>query len=143
MSKQFFTERDIEDLASQGVFTLTIGENVVLTELAFEKAQRLGVKLIQQHQLPPSAPIRPYLSETVAPSPSSQHHTAGLPLNKDESCESASGSPSGQNLVTRSTPPCWKRSSPGCWTTSGRINPCFGRAHGTAVCTLNIPARRD
>ncbi|HOM66464.1 MAG: hypothetical protein BWX85_01313 [Chloroflexi bacterium ADurb.Bin120] len=85
MSKQFFTERDIEDLASQGVFTLTIGENVVLTELAFEKAQRLGVKLIQQHQLPPSAPIRPYLSETVAPSPSSQHHTAGLPLNKDES----------------------------------------------------------
>ena len=69
MAKKFYTERDIEDLAAQGQYTLTVGDDVVLTELAFEKAERLGVKLIQPHQLPPSAPIRPYLAEEQKPAP--------------------------------------------------------------------------
>ncbi len=69
MPKQIFTERDIEDLASREQFTLTMSEDVVLTELAFEKAERLGVKLIQPHSLPPSSPVRPYLSEETPPSP--------------------------------------------------------------------------
>lgn len=68
MAKQFYTERDIEDMAARGVFTLTVSDDVVLTELAFEKAARLGVKLIQSHQLPPASPVRPYLSEAVSPS---------------------------------------------------------------------------
>lgn len=67
MAKQFYTERDIEDLAARGVFTLTMGDDVVLTELAYEKAERLGVKLVQSHQLPPASPVRPYLSEPVSP----------------------------------------------------------------------------
>lgn len=67
MPKQFYTERDIEDMAARGQYSLTVNDEVVLTELAFEKAQRLGVKLIQPHQTPPSAPIRPYLSEPVKP----------------------------------------------------------------------------
>jgi hypothetical protein len=69
MPKQFFTERDIEDLAARGQFSLTMSEDVVLTELAFEKAERLGVKLIQPHALPPSSPVRPYLSEDASPKP--------------------------------------------------------------------------
>ena len=85
MSKQFYTERDIEDLAARGVFSLTIGDDVVLTELAFEKAQVLGVKLVQPHQHPPSAPVRPYLSEAVAPAPAPQCSTANLYLKEDES----------------------------------------------------------
>ncbi len=64
MAKQFFAERDIEDLYNRGQMTLEMTEDVVLTELAFEKAERLGLKLIQPHQLPPAAPIRPYLSQT-------------------------------------------------------------------------------
>lgn len=67
MSKTFFTERDIEDMAARGQHTLTVSEDVVLTELAFEKAERLGVKLLQPHQTPPSAPIRPYLAEEHKP----------------------------------------------------------------------------
>lgn len=67
MAKQFYTERDIEDLAARGVFSLTVCDDVVLTELAYEKAERLGVKLIQTHNQPPTAPIRPYLSESIAP----------------------------------------------------------------------------
>jgi hypothetical protein len=85
MTKQFFTERDIEDLAARGVFTLTVGDDVVLTELAFEKAQQLGVKLVQPHQHPPAAPVRPYLSESVVPAPTSQCSKTGLPLKDEES----------------------------------------------------------
>ena len=43
MAKKFYTERDIEDMASQGQYSLIVSEDVVLTELAFEKAERLGV----------------------------------------------------------------------------------------------------
>jgi len=69
MPKKFYTERDIEDMAARGEMTLEITENVVLTELAFEKAGRLGVKLQQPHQLPPAAPVRPYLSQPVSTCP--------------------------------------------------------------------------
>ena len=69
MAKKFFTERDIEDLAARGVLSLNIDSNTVLTELAYEKAGRLGVTLVQPDQLPPAAPVRPYLSaeKTLAP----------------------------------------------------------------------------
>ncbi len=61
MAKQFFTEHDIEDMAARGQFSLTMSDDVVLTELAFEKAEKLGVKLVQPHVLPPASPVRPYL----------------------------------------------------------------------------------
>jgi hypothetical protein len=83
MPKQFFTERDIEDMAARGVFTLTVCDEVVLTELAFEKAERLGVKLVQTHPQPPAAPIRPYLSQPVAPA-SSQFGSTATPSLKDD-----------------------------------------------------------
>lgn len=55
MAKRFYTERDIEDLAAQGILTLTVDSNVILTGLAEEKAQRLGVKLVQSQQEWPSS----------------------------------------------------------------------------------------
>lgn len=64
MAKEFYTERDIEDMVKRGVNSLTLSENVVLTELAFEKAQKLGMQLLRDRLLhPPAAPIRPYLSQ--------------------------------------------------------------------------------
>lgn len=69
MAKKFYTERDIEDMAARGEMTLEVTEDVVLTELAFEKASRLGVRLLQSHQLPPAAPVRPYLSQPVTSYP--------------------------------------------------------------------------
>jgi hypothetical protein len=62
MPKTFYTERDIEDLARRGVTSVTVTEDVVLTELAREKAERLGVTLIREHDTPPSAPMRPYIA---------------------------------------------------------------------------------
>ena len=67
MPKEFFTEVDIENLAKRGVMSLEVTEDVVLTELAYEKARRLGVQLIQKVDTPPSAPIRPYLSKAKIP----------------------------------------------------------------------------
>lgn len=62
MTKTFYTEKDIEDLARQGVTSLVVDESVVLTELAWEKAERLGVELVREHETPPSAPVRPYIA---------------------------------------------------------------------------------
>ncbi|MBW6467427.1 MAG: hypothetical protein K0B06_13045 [Brevefilum sp.] len=84
MPKQFYTERDIEDLAARGVFTLTVCDDVVLTELAFEKAERLGVKLVQTHPQPPAAPVRPYLSQPVTPTAAQIGSTAAPSLKDDE-----------------------------------------------------------
>ncbi len=65
MPKQFFTERDIEDLARRGEMSLHVTDDVVLTELAYERAERLGVKLLQATDTPPAAPVRPYLSQAA------------------------------------------------------------------------------
>jgi hypothetical protein len=81
MAKTFYTERDIEDLARRGVMTLVVNSDVVLTELAREKAERLGVKLAREHETPPSAPVRPYLSPE-SPSAAAAAKPAGPPAGK-------------------------------------------------------------
>lgn len=75
MPKKFFTERDIEDMVSRGILSLELTDDVVLTELAYEKAERLGVRLVKQTEQRPAAPVRPYISaalqpKTAAPEPS-------------------------------------------------------------------------
>lgn len=65
MPKCFYTERDIEDLVKQGVMTLDVDDKVVLTDLAYEKAGQLGMKLLRKHEKPPSAPVRPYVATDV------------------------------------------------------------------------------
>jgi len=66
MPKDFYTEKDIEDLFNRGIKSLQVTENVVLTELAYEKAKRLDIQLINDSaDNPPAAPVRPYLSEPL------------------------------------------------------------------------------
>jgi hypothetical protein len=44
--------------------SLALNDNVILTDLAYEKARRLGMRLISpQATTPPAAPVRPYLSQ--------------------------------------------------------------------------------
>jgi hypothetical protein len=70
MSKQFYTEHDIEDMARKGIKSLQVTDDVVLTELAYEKARKLDIQLVSNRaDNPPAAPVRPYLSEKqTAPS---------------------------------------------------------------------------
>lgn len=68
MAKIFYTERDIEDLARQGVTSLTVSDDVVVTDLAREKAGRLGITLLgERDSRPAGAPARPYISEVPSP----------------------------------------------------------------------------
>lgn len=71
MAKIIYTERDIEDLAKQGVTSLEVGDDVVLTDLARDKAGRLGIELVRDFDKPPSAPERPYITKLVSPSATS------------------------------------------------------------------------
>ncbi|MCC6146655.1 MAG: hypothetical protein IT308_03730 [Anaerolineaceae bacterium] len=68
MAKTFYTEHDIEDLFRRGVMTLEVGDSVVLTDLAYEKARRLGMNLSHEDsEKPPAAPVRPYIARSQAP----------------------------------------------------------------------------
>ena len=70
MPKQFYTEKDIEDLFRSGKKSLQVTDDVVLTELAYEKARQLGFELITDRaDQPPAAPIRPYLSNGSSTTP--------------------------------------------------------------------------
>jgi hypothetical protein len=62
MPKEFYTEKDIEDLVRRGINSLEVNDEVYLTELAYEKAERLGMKLLKQGAADPSVPVRPYIS---------------------------------------------------------------------------------
>lgn len=66
MTKTFYTERDIEDLHRQGIMTITLTDEIVMTDLAYEKAQRLEMKMVQAEEVPPAAPIRPYINATAS-----------------------------------------------------------------------------
>jgi hypothetical protein len=67
MAKVFYTEIDIEDMVRRGILYLEINDNVVLTDLAYEKANRLGLKLGRDKpDNPPAAPVRPYLAQQTS-----------------------------------------------------------------------------
>ena len=65
MPKTFYTERDIEDLVNQGVRSIVVDDDVVLTDLAYDKARRLGVELLREEDKPPAAPERPYIAKKM------------------------------------------------------------------------------
>ncbi len=70
MPKQFYTEKDIEDLFNSGTRSLQVTDDVVLTELAYEKAKRLGFQLITDRaDTPPAAPVRPYIANGTSAAP--------------------------------------------------------------------------
>ena len=103
MAKQFYTERDIVDMFRGGVMSLEVHDNVVLTEMAYEKARSIGMKLVRDKpDNPPSAPIRPYISQKQA-----QQKSSGLPADKATpaaqscKCGSATGVPQEGNLPQR------------------------------------------
>ena len=45
MAKIFYTERDIDDMKARGVTSVDITDNVVITDLAVERAMRYDMKI--------------------------------------------------------------------------------------------------
>jgi len=89
MPKKFYTERDIEDLVNRGVLSLELTDEVVLTELAYEKAERLGMKLVKETGQRPAAPVRPYISAQNQPKPAA----SSTPVTTGSGTMSAGKSP--------------------------------------------------
>ena len=90
MPKEFYTEKDIEELFQRGIRSLEITANVVLTELAYEKANRLGLQLISDHaDNPPAAPVRPYLSEVKTSRPQPTVAPVAQPVSQPQSTPSS------------------------------------------------------
>lgn len=64
MPREFYTEKDIENLVNRGVSELQVNDDIFLTVLAYEKAKELGLILHKQGSIDPSVPVRPYLSSS-------------------------------------------------------------------------------
>lgn len=47
MPKTFYTERDIQDFADQGLTTLEVSDDVVLTDVAREQALTRNIRLVR------------------------------------------------------------------------------------------------
>lgn len=75
MPKTFITERDVDDLKARGVTSIDVNSNVVMTDLAVERAFRHGIKINRaEHNAPPKASFSPsvntYASKPMERTPS-------------------------------------------------------------------------
>lgn len=66
MSKTFYTERDIDDLIARGVTSIEVNDNVVLTDLALERAMKLGIKIHRREFPAPQATYSPSVNTYAA-----------------------------------------------------------------------------
>ena len=79
----YYTAKDIEELAAQGVQELEIGPGMTLTDFAKETAQQLGVNLVSGGR------------KDVTPAPAASHRSTtvvGSKYNKPSGCQHASNS---------------------------------------------------
>src|SRR5574339_70362 len=73
MPKIFYTERDIDDMKARGVTSIDLTDNVVVTDLALERAMRYEMKINRADGSP--AP-KAKLSQSVNLAVSSVHEIA-------------------------------------------------------------------
>ena len=79
MPKTFYTDRDIDDMIRDGITSLVIDDDVVVTDVARERAYKSDFKFIRENDIAPSTPVRPYLSEKLV------RKTDEMNINKAES----------------------------------------------------------
>ncbi|HSB02683.1 MAG TPA: hypothetical protein VLE49_18680 [Anaerolineales bacterium] len=88
MAKIFYTERDIEDLKARGVDSLEVNDNVVLTDLALERAMKLGIRIHRHEQSAPQATLSPSVN-THAAYPKEMPHASAADLELKQKIKSA------------------------------------------------------
>jgi len=59
MAKIFYTERDIDDLKARGVTSIDVTDNVVITDLALERAMKYEMKINRLEQQAPKSSYSP------------------------------------------------------------------------------------
>ena len=80
MPKKFYTERDIDDLKARGVKSIDVTEDVVMTDLALERAMRYEMKINRIEQPAPKATYSPSVNLTA----STVHNTVSRPSENAE-----------------------------------------------------------
>lgn len=67
MPKIFYTERDIDDLKARGVTSIDLTDNIVMTDLALERAMRYEMKIKRVEPSPaPKATYSPSVNTHAA-----------------------------------------------------------------------------
>jgi hypothetical protein len=66
MPKIFYTERDIDEMWRRGVTSIDVTDNVVMTELALERAMRYEMKINRIEQSAPKAMYSPSVNLTAS-----------------------------------------------------------------------------
>jgi hypothetical protein len=66
MAKIFYTERDIDDMKARGMTSIDVTENVVMTDLALERAMRYEMKINRMELSAPKATYSPSVNLTAS-----------------------------------------------------------------------------
>ena len=66
MAKIFYTERDIDDLKARGIDSIDVTDNVVMTDLAVERAMKHGMKINRRELSSPQATYSPSVNTYAA-----------------------------------------------------------------------------
>lgn len=67
MAKIFYTERDIDDMKARGATSIDVTDNVVMTDLALERAMRYEMKINRvENSPPPKATYSPSVNTHAA-----------------------------------------------------------------------------
>jgi len=66
MPKIFYTERDIDDMKARGVTSIDVTDNVVMTDLALERAMRYKMKVNRIEHAAPKATYSPSVNTYAA-----------------------------------------------------------------------------
>lgn len=76
MPKIFYTERDIDEMNARGVKSIDVTDNIVLTDLALERAMRYEMKINRGDQSPPKATYSPSVNTYAAYERETRRETA-------------------------------------------------------------------
>ena len=66
MPKIFYTERDMDDLKARGVTSIDVTDNVIMTDLAVERAFKHSIKINRAGQSSPKATYSPSVNTYAA-----------------------------------------------------------------------------
>lgn len=66
MPKIFYTERDIDELKARGITSIDLTDNVVITDLALERAMRYEMKINRVEHAAPKATYSPSVNTHAA-----------------------------------------------------------------------------
>ena len=59
MPKTFYTERDVDEMRARGITSIDVTDNVVMTDLAVERAMKYDMKVNRVEQASPKATYSP------------------------------------------------------------------------------------